>query len=357
MKIGKQSVTISLVSAALGAGGMFLMSGGGGSGEGADLPGIQRDFTGRRENRGVEDRASRRTTLSRSARKAAENLNPIRRKLALCAYYDSLEPDQLAEEFERLSELPDNLRYFASEWLSEAWGASDPLGAAAHFDEHGRPGDLRIDSFITSWASMDPLGCANYYLANSGEFAEGGSLESQFPSEVPGRIVSSWVAQDPDGALEWSFNIEPKPGEIYSAGEALEEVVNHYMKGDRAGLLDRLREMPDGFNKRHAERLIALSWKGQDLEAGMEWIQTLPEDRQDHLAWRLVARAGAADVARAMEITETIRDPEARDWALANVAKHYLGVDRDKALELFSEVESEDVRHTMDYHFRGSRGG
>ncbi len=278
-------------------------------------------------------------TAQQAPRKSARNTDPAAisrlpgsssRVQALLDFYGGLSPEQLALEAAKLENLPMNERLIASFLLFGRWAEVDANAAMAFSNTMGMAGGFVRPTILQSWASVDPVTAAQYYLQNPREFtamdmmAGGrGPMGGQGASAI---IASEWARQDPAAAMAWASSL------TNGKGAAMSSVISEVAKTDPKKATEMLALM-DPADRAGAYRDVAAQYGASDFSSAQAWIQGLPADEQ----------AGAT--ASALKGLAS-RDPQSAFRELNQMAS---GASKDQAITLaISELGRMDPKAASD---------
>ena len=248
--------------------------------------------------------------------KIAGNSNRVQ---ALLEFYAGLTPEQLAEEAGKLENLPMNERMMASFLLFGRWAEVDPTAAMAFSNTMGMAGGFVRPTILQSWASVDPANAAKYYTQNPREFAMmdmmGGGRGPMGGQGASSIIASEWARQDPAAALAWANSLEK------GKGQALTAVVSEVAKTDPRKAAEMLGSM-DAADRVGAYKAVASQYGALDFSAAQTWIHTLPADQQAAAMGSALSGLSNTDPTLAAQQVKSMEAGDAKDQAIADIAKN-----------------------------------
>ena len=261
---------------------------------------------------------------------------------ALVQYYQSLSPQQLEDEANKLEELPMGERIMASMLLFSRWGEVDPYTAFDYANGLGWAGMLVRPTVLQSWASVDPASAGKYMTENPREFAmmgmgggrRGGPFSGGSAQSV---IAGEWAKQDPDGAIAWANGLERgKDG-------ALASVIGEVAREDPAKAASLLGSIdPEAAGGSY--RAIAESYGAKDFDAAQAWIATLPADQQAAAKASAISGLARTDPMAAAAQVATMEAGDSKDRAVNDVMGAMAQNEPAKAAEFLAQNGSEEAQ-------------
>jgi hypothetical protein len=179
--------------------------------------------------------------------------------------------------------------------LSAQWTRKTPEAAAAWASQLSDVTQRKqvLPSLVATWAEAAPIDASKFVESLPTEEARASSVVS---------LVSGWARQDPRAAVDWVAKLPPG-------------------------------EVQDG-----AYLQLAAAWGTHDLPGAGEWVVALPEGK---------GRDGAIDVfasmvadsqpAVAFVLAEDISSPDLRNQRMADVARKWMEVAPEKAVQALAE--------------------
>lgn len=340
--------TTILLAAALivgGAGGFLAGTNIGGGGLGGDQSSA-REISG--ANRRVSDRTSasglsRSRSGLRSALRSYEDINRLpgssNRIEAMVKFYQSLSPEQLEEEANKMEGLPMSERIVASMLLFSRWGELDAYSAMDYAGGMGFAGMMVRPTVLQSWASVDPVNAAKYYEENPRLFMTMGGRRGMQPQAGSVIVATEWAKQDPTAAMQWANGLER------GKDEALAAVIGEVAREDpakAAGMLSGIDPEAAG----DSYRAIAESYGGKDFAAAQAWIQGLPADQQQGAMAAAISGLARTDPSAAAAQVATMEDGGSKDRAVRNVVGSMAMQDPQAAAQFLTENGSADAQES-----------
>lgn len=263
----------------------------------------------------------------------------VARVQALIDLYSDMDPTQLEAEAGKLERLPFGERILAANLLFSRWGEVDPLGALEFTKTMGFGGNFARPTVLRSWASMDPVNAAQYYVENQDEFGgPGRGGPGGQGSEV---VAAEWAKLDPNAALEWAKTLEG--GE---RNEALESVVGEMARKDPAGAA-ALAATLDPESRADAFAEVAEQWAATDFEAAEAWIRSLPSDEQGQAMATALETLASSDPSAAADKALAMGSGEHRDEAVREVAEAWSRQDPATAADWLVSQNPENAGGSM----------
>lgn len=237
---------------------------------------------------------------------------------ALLDFYGGLSPEQLAEEAAKLENLPINERLIASFLLFGRWAEVDASAAMAFSNTMGMAGGFVRPTILQSWASVDPVTAAQYYLQNPREFAAmdmmaggRGPMGGQGASAI---IASEWARQDPAAAMAWASSL------ANGKGAAMISVISEVAKTD-PGKASEMIEKMDVADRAGAYRDVALKYGALDFSNSQSWIQTLPAAEQAGAMASAIQGLASKDPQAAFREINKMANGASKDQAITTAIK------------------------------------
>ena len=138
---------------------------------------------------------------------------------------------------------------------------TDPAGAwhaALSLDARSRPGSLNL--IARDWARSDPVAA----------FEAAGTLaDTQLRENVERAVVSEWMRNDRDAALDWVLALPTS-----SHREAIATALNTLARTDYKAALDTLVELGDRVLVGRLSLRMAWTWGSYDPQAAYDWAVT-----------------------------------------------------------------------------------
>lgn len=199
------------------------------------------------------------------------------------------------------------------------WAADRPLDAAAWIQSRSDlPRESLVPALISTWSETNPQAAAAW-------------LESQTPSEAVAtglmELANGWAAREPIGALRWAGHL-PDPT---FRNRATITVLSQWAQRDPLAASGAIPGL-DGELQPEAAKQVSSAWFDRDPVAARQWVHSL-----ENTSLRDPAIAGALetltvqDPAKAIGLTEAIRDPERRRFARTRVVEAWMLQDRLEA--------------------------
>jgi uncharacterized membrane protein YgcG len=257
---------------------------------------------------------------------------------ALMEYYAGLSPEKLADEANKLENLPMNERMMASFLLFGRWAEVDPNAAMAFSGTMGMAANFVRPTILQSWASVDPAGAAKFYAENPREFATmglfGGGRGGQSGAGI---IGSEWARQDPKGAMAWAASLSGD-----DKAQAMSSVIGEVAKTnprDAASMIGQMDEESRG----EAYRSVASQYGALDFAEAQTWIRSLPSDEQAAALAAAIGGLSNTDPTRAAEQVALMEAGQARDRVVGAVVQDLARVDLQAAADFLKKQDSENA--------------
>ncbi len=171
--------------------------------------------------------------------------------------------------------------------VMQGWRESDAPGHIAWMTqnlEDKRVNSRHVAGAVSEWAKTDPAAAADWVQRNIGQ--------DKVTDTAAGRLVERWVARAPDEALDWARSLPEDQ--------------------QQSALSSAARNLPRG-----------------RLDEFATWLSSAGgESRFDPARKALAERYVGIDAAFALTLTDTIVDPDDRDYAMRSVALDVLRSDR-----------------------------
>lgn len=260
---------------------------------------------------------------------------------ALIDYYSGLSVEQLAEEAEKLENLPMNERIMASFLLFSRWAEEDPTAAMSFSRTMGFAGAFVRPTILQSWASVDPENAARYYGENPREFAMmgamggGGGLGGQGPASI---IAAEWARQDPAGALAWAGSLKEE-----EQGEAMTAVVSEMAKTDPRRAAEMVATMAPA-DRPGAYASIASQWGAENFTEAQAWVRTLPLDQQDEAMASAIQGFATKDAPGAAAAISAMASGDARDEVVGPTVRVWAREDPVAAKNWLMSLDGEEAQ-------------
>lgn len=257
---------------------------------------------------------------------------------ALVKFYQSLSPEQLEEEANKMEGLPMGERIVASMLLFSRWGEVDAYSAMDYAGSLGFAGMMVRPTVLQSWASVDPVNAAKYYEENPRMFMTmgrgRGGMRPQGGSVI---VASEWAKQDPQAAMAWANGLSS------GKDEALASVIGEVAREDpvkAASMLGGIdAELAGG-----SYRAVAESYGAKDFAAAQAWIQGLPADQQAGAMAAAISGLARTDPAAAAAQVASMEDGGSKDRAVRNVVGSMAMEDPQGAAEFLTQNGSADAQ-------------
>lgn len=287
---------------------------------------------------GAEKKSSRKMDPT-SISQMAGNSNRIQ---ALLAFYADLSPQQLAEEAAKLENLPMNERLMASFLLFGRWAEVDPDSAIAFSNTMGMAGGFVRPTILQSWASVDPVKAAKYYLQNPREFAMmdmmgGGGRGPMGGQGASSIIASEWARQDPLAAMKWASDLEN------GKTQAMTSVISEVAKTDPKKASELLSKM-DLADRAGGYRVVASQYGATDFPGASAWIQSLPAADQAEARAAAIAGLASKDPREALLQVNKMAAGDAKDRAISAMVKDLGRLDPQAASTLVNSQKNEQFK-------------
>lgn len=317
----------------------------GGGGAGGDQSSA-REISGsnNRLSTRASDSASRSRGAMRSALRSYEDINRLpgssNRIEALVKFYQSLSPEQLEEEANKMEGLPMGERIVASMLLFSRWGEVDAYSAMDYANGLGFAGMMVRPTVLQSWASVDPANAAKYYEQNPRQFMTmgggrgRGGMQPQAGSVI---IATEWAKQDPQAAMAWAKGLEQ------GKDEAMASVIGEVAREDpakAAGLLQGI----DAESAASSYQAIAESYGAKDFAAAQSWIQGLPADQQGAAMAAAISGLARTDPAAAAAQVASMEAGGSKDRAVRDVVGSMAMEDPQAAAQFLNQNGSADAQ-------------
>ena len=235
---------------------------------------------------------------------------------ALVDLYSSMSSEELAEEAERLKDLPMGERFLAGSLLYAAWAEVSPYDAMDHANgQRGWESMMIKPGILQSWAASDPKGAADYYATNKSQFAGMGMMGRMGGGTGGATIAKEWAKQDPEGALAWAKTLEGRDGNDATA-KVLAQIASSDPKR-AAGLTSGL----DGDALSNANVTIAEEWAKADWNEAESFINGLPADQRGDALGAAVRSLADENPTLAAKMALEIPEGDSRDGAIESVAE------------------------------------
>lgn len=274
------------------------------------------------------------TSISRMA----GNSNRIQ---ALLEFYAGLSPQQLAEEAAKLENLPINERLVASFLLFGRWAEVDPNAAMAFSNTMGMAGGFVRPTILQSWASVDPVNAAKYYLQNPREFAMmdmmGGGRGPMGGQGASSIIASEWARQDPAAAMAWASALTT------GKGQAMTSVVSEVAKTDPKKAAEMLSKLEPA-DRVGAYRAVASQYGAMDFPGADVWIQSLPAGEQAEARASAIRGLASKDPREALAQVNKMADGDGKDQAVTAMVKDLARLDPQAASLLVNSQKNEESK-------------
>ena len=282
--------------------------------------------------------ASKKSNRSANPDQISKMVGNSTRIQALLDFYGGLTPEQLADEAGKLENLPMNERMIASLLLFGRWAEVDPTAAMAFSNTMGMTGGFVRPTILQSWASVDPANAAKYYTQNPREFAMmemmGGGRGPMGGQGASSIIASEWARQDPAAAMAWANSLEK------GKGQALTAVVSEVAKSDPRKAVEMLGAM-DAADRAGAYKAVAAQYGALDFSAAQAWIRTLPAEEQAAAMGSALSGLSNTDPVLAAQQIQSMEAGDAKDQAIADIAKNYGRKDPEAAAAFVKGQDSE----------------
>jgi len=342
-----QSAILIGAALAVGLGGGYIIGNNTGGGDGQDQQQSSARMVGPRSEGGLT--ASRGASRSDGKRRYSgfEEINRLpgtsNRLQALVQYYQSLSPQQLEDEANKLEDLPMGERIMASMLLFSRWGEVDAYAAMDYANGLGFAGMMVRPTVLQSWASVDPASAAKYYEENPRQFmmmgggGRGGRGGPFGGASGTGIIGSEWAKQDPDGAIAWANGLER------GKDDALASVIGEVARQDpqkAAGMIGNIDPEAVG----GSYRAIAESYGSKDFAAAQAWIATLPADQQASAMAAAISGLARTDPMAAAAKVASMEDGGSKDRAVRDVVGAMAMENPAQAAEFLTQNGSADAQ-------------
>ena len=258
---------------------------------------------------------------------------------ALMEFYAGLTPEQMAEEADKLDQLPMSERIMASFLLFGQWAEVDPTAAMSYSNTMGFTGMFVRPTILHSWASVDPANSAKYYAANPREFAMMGRM-GRGPRGGQGGasiIASEWARQDSAAALEWASSLTTEKTQATSA------VVGEVAKADPRKAAEMLASL-DGDDLGDAYRSVAVEYGALDFSEAKTWISSLPGDEQAGALASAIGGLSNEDPEAASKQATLMEAGDAKDRLVGNIIEDWVKVNPQDAASFLKEQDSEKAQ-------------
>lgn len=285
------------------------------------------------------DNATARTNRSkpRDLDDAMGEPGQVARVQALIDLYSDMDPGQLELEAAKLGRLPFAEQMLASNLLFSRWGEIDPLGALEFSSSIGGfGGNFARPTVLRSWASMDPVNAAQYYMENQGEF--GGRGPGGGGADM---VAAEWAKLDPNAALEWAKTLDGR-----ERNQALESVVGEMARKDPAGAA-ALASTIDPESRGDAFAEVAEQWAATDFDSAEAWIRSLPSDEQGEAMASAIETLASSDPVQAADKALAMGSGDHRDEAVREVAEAWSREDPATAADWLVQQNPENSGGAM----------
>ncbi len=287
----------------------------------------------------VGENAPRKSSRAASVEEIYRTPGSSSRIQALMDFYAGLSAGQLAEEAEKLENLPMNERIMASILLFGRWAEEDPTAAMAFSNTMGFAGGFVRPTVLQSWASVDPENAAKYFGENPREFAMmGGGMGGRGQSGAS-IIAAEWARQDPTAALAWSSSL------TQDKGQAMTAVVTEVAKTDPRKAADLAATM-DPDDRAGAYGPIASEWGASNFAEAQAWVKSLPADQQDEALASAIRGLSSKDPQAAATAIASMAPGDARDDAVGPTVRNWAKEDPQAAQAWLMTLDSEDSQRS-----------
>lgn len=259
---------------------------------------------------------------------------------ALLDFYGGLSAEQLAEEAEKLDDLPLSERMVASFLLFGRWAELDPTAAMAFSGTMGMAGNFVRPTILQSWSSVDPANAAKYYSQNPREFAMmdmmggRGPMGGQAASSI---IAMEWARQDPAAAMEWASSLTT------GKGDAMNSVVSEVAKSDPRKAAEMISKM-DPADRAGAYGSVAEQYGALDFSAAESWIRTLPADAQAAAMESALEGLSSKDPLEATRQVSLMQEGESKDNLVEIVIGDLARTDTQAAVDFLKKQTSQEAQ-------------
>lgn len=298
--------------------------------------------------------------------------DPLERGRLLAEKLQQLGPDSLQDVLDAYDAVYFELGDFEFEMLATWWARFDPSAAFDFTRTYWEANNYSVpQAVLRQWATLDPQAAVDAALM--------AGASPEVPDPFINAVVTGWDESGHPGLYEFVYNL----GSGFQRQRALMHLAQRQVRrngvdatlawaeslpseGKNATLkLNAFRraasaatqvdpESAAEFARKHyhspygkgVPSWVGRRWTGQDPEAAMVWLSTLPEGANrdkgvsdTYLAWLRGDREGAMEWA-------SRQDPEA-DWfqpALSTYARQLSLTDRERALELAAYVDHPEYR-------------
>jgi hypothetical protein len=296
---------------------------------------------GARTNISAGSASVSRSDRSRSFEEIMREPGKTRRLQSLMDFYADLDPAEFALEAEKLGDMPFADRMLASALLFSRWAEIAPQEAMAYTQNMGRAAWMVRPTIVSSWASSDPVGAAQYYTEHPEEFGGGGGWGGRGGTNSAGQIAGEWAKQDPDAALEWAQGLEGRDG-----SSAVRSVFQELANTDPAKAAEMASSL-EGDQLSEAYSAIARKWGSSDWDSAEQWISSLPADQRDGALAEAIRGLSDNDPILASQQIANLTDAEEISDAVRSVARNWAQQDPAAAAEWLVGQESEDLGRPM----------
>ncbi|MBB5349815.1 hypothetical protein HNR46_000036 [Haloferula luteola] len=334
------SVTVGVAALLLGGVGGFMAGKSGGSDAAESTASLERDAKIRREtgSSASEDPSGPR---AHSIQEALREPGQLSRLQALADLYENMSVDELSAAADTLDNLPMGDRILASILLFSRWGELDPQGALAYSQTMGFGGMFARPTILRSWASVDPVNAAQYYLDNPNEFRQMGGRGGPGGESGADTIAREWAKLDPEAAMAWANGLEGD-----EKGSAMVSVISEVAASDPAKAAAMAANLT-GDDQTRAYGEIAKNWATTDMAAAESWANSLTGDAKDRAMSEVLEVLARTDVDAAAAKLSSVSEGEYRDRLVATLAGKMAQTDPAAAAAWLGSQDSADYGNAM----------
>lgn len=253
---------------------------------------------------------------------------------AMLDLYANLGPAQFESEAVKLDQLPMNERMLASMLLFGRWAEVDPSAAMAYSGKLGYGMFVKPD-ILRSWASVDPMGAAQYLAANPREFVMMGP--GGRGSSGVSVIGAEWAKLNPTAAIEWAGSL------VDGRSEAISAVVGQVARMDPAKAAQMLSGV-SGDDLSAAFQSVAASYGAKNFAEARAWISGLAPGQQADALAAAIGGLSRVDSSLAAEALDGMEQGPAKDRTIAQVVGGMARDNPQAAAAFLKGQESADAK-------------
>lgn len=192
----------------------------------------------------------------------------------LMTRYNAMSPQELEDEFRRISTLMDG-GFDPAEMpkfllLVSRLGELAPKSALDLLGQTGFQGMMLRPTLFRSWIARDPENAVAYYNENKDSLSTAPWM-SYNGSDIPSTLAREWAQRDLNAALNW-VNTLP----VADQHNARTAIIADLAKSNINSALEQWNKLPESERSKASSKL-AQTWALQDPTAAMAWINSLPE--------------------------------------------------------------------------------